>query len=38
MDQECRRMGEYMVEELERYMKGEPLQHLVTKELLETMA
>lgn len=38
MDKECRRMGEYMVEELERYMKGEPLQHLVTEELLETMA
>ena len=30
---ECRRMGRYMVEELKRYLAGEPLQWLVTPEL-----
>ncbi|MCX7787831.1 MAG: hydroxyacid dehydrogenase [Spirochaetes bacterium] len=29
---ECRRMGQYMVEELSRYLKGEPLQWEITKE------
>lgn len=30
---ECRRMGRYMVEELRRYVAGEPLQWVVTPEL-----
>jgi phosphoglycerate dehydrogenase-like enzyme len=30
---ECRRMGRYMVEELKRYLAGEPLQWVVTPEL-----
>jgi phosphoglycerate dehydrogenase-like enzyme len=38
MDRECERMGWYMYEELRRYLKGEPLQHEVTPELLEHMA
>jgi phosphoglycerate dehydrogenase-like enzyme len=31
--QECRRMGQYMVEELERYVHGQPLQWQVTPEM-----
>lgn len=31
--QECRRMGQYMVEELERYVHGRPLQWQVTPEM-----
>ncbi|HEX3356604.1 MAG TPA: hydroxyacid dehydrogenase [Tepidisphaeraceae bacterium] len=29
---ECRRMGRYMVEELRRYLAGEPLQWLITRD------
>jgi phosphoglycerate dehydrogenase-like enzyme len=32
---ECRRMGRFMVEELERYVSGQPLQGLVTSKLAE---
>jgi phosphoglycerate dehydrogenase-like enzyme len=32
---ECRRMGRYMVDELKRYVAGEPLQGLVTRDLAE---
>ena len=32
MDHECRRMGRYMVEELERYLAGEPLRYALTAE------
>jgi len=35
---ECRRMGEYMVDELERHLSGLPLQHEVTPATLATMA
>ena len=35
---ECRRMGEYMVEELRRYVEGRPLKWAVTKEALLRMA
>lgn len=35
---ECRRMGRWMVEELERLGKGLPLHHLVTKEQAANMA
>jgi len=38
MGRECHRMGEYMLEELQRYLKGEPLQWQVTQEGLRTMA
>jgi phosphoglycerate dehydrogenase-like enzyme len=30
---ECRRLGQYMVEELRRYVRGEPLQWAVTREM-----
>lgn len=38
MGRECARMGVYMLEELERYLAGEPLRHAVTPPMLETMA
>lgn len=31
--QECRRMGQYMIEELKRYLAGQPLQWAITPEL-----
>jgi phosphoglycerate dehydrogenase-like enzyme len=36
--EECRRQGRYMVEELERYLTGQPLQWVVTKERAAIMA
>lgn len=38
MHNECRRMGRYMVEELERYVKGEPFKWLITKEKAAVLA
>ena len=38
MDGECRRMGRYMVRELERYLRGEPLEWAITKEIAEKLA
>ncbi len=38
LNQECQRMGEYMVEELERLLSGAPLQHQVSPEILVNMA
>ncbi len=38
INNECHRMGEYMVQELEDALAGRPLQHEVTPELLMTMA
>ena len=35
---ECARMGWMMVDELKRYIAGEPLQHEVTRERFQTMA
>ena len=32
MDAECRRMGRYMVEELERYLLGKPLVWQITRD------
>ena len=32
MGEECRRQGRYMIEELERYLAGQPLSWAVTKE------
>lgn len=32
MGNECRRMGRFMVDELERWLNGEPFKHLVTRE------
>jgi phosphoglycerate dehydrogenase-like enzyme len=32
MDRECERMGRYMVDELERYLAGEPLQWAISRE------
>jgi phosphoglycerate dehydrogenase-like enzyme len=36
--QECRRMARYMIEELGRYLEGQPLRWAVTKEMAEKMA
>jgi phosphoglycerate dehydrogenase-like enzyme len=38
LDQECQRMGHYMLAEFERYLTGQRLLHEVTPELLKTMA
>jgi len=38
MDDECRRMGRYMVEELERYLTDVPLRWQITKEKAATLA
>jgi len=38
MNGECRRMGRYMVEELQRYLSGQPLQWQITKERAAIMA
>ncbi len=35
---ECHRMGKYMLDELKRYMRGEPLKWLVTKDMFDLMA
>ena len=32
------RQGQTMVEEIQRYLAGEPLRHRVTREMLDTMA
>lgn len=37
-NEECKRMGAYMAEEAERYLKSEPLSYQVTLKMLETMA
>ncbi len=38
LDGECRRMGQYMVEELRRYVAGEPLKWAITRERAKIMA
>jgi phosphoglycerate dehydrogenase-like enzyme len=38
LDAECRRMGQYMVEELQRYIAGKPLQWAITRERARIMA
>lgn len=38
MDGECRRMGRYMVEELRRYVNGEPLRWRITRERAAILA
>jgi phosphoglycerate dehydrogenase-like enzyme len=38
MDGECRRMGRYMVEELERYLVGKPLVFEITREMSPCLA
>jgi len=38
MDNECRRMGHYMVEELSRYLAGQPLKWQITRELAAKLA
>ncbi|MBN2390100.1 MAG: hydroxyacid dehydrogenase [Anaerolineae bacterium] len=38
LDMECRRMGQYMVEELQRYIAGEPLKWAITRERAKMMA
>lgn len=38
MDLECRRMGRYMVEELRRFLGGEPLKYGITREMAARLA
>ncbi len=38
MDQECQRMGNYMVEELKRYLAGQPLKWAISREKSLIMA
>jgi len=38
MSGECRRMGRYMVEELDRFLRGEPLKWQITREKVARMA
>ena len=38
MDGECHRMGRYMVDELQRFLAGEPLRYSLTREQAERMA
>ncbi len=38
MYSECRRMGQYMVDECRRYLAGEPLQWAITREKARVMA
>ena len=38
MDRECERMGRYMVDELERYLAGEPLQWAISREEAANLA
>ena len=38
MDRECWRMGRYMVEELARYVRGEPLRYAITREQFARLA
>ena len=38
MDNECRRMGRYAIEDCRRYLAGEPLQWQITREQAATLA
>ncbi|MFO7611155.1 MAG: hydroxyacid dehydrogenase [Clostridia bacterium] len=38
VDDECRRMGKYTVDELERYINGEKLKYRITKDQFQNMA
>lgn len=38
MDHECRRMGRYVVEDLQRFLKGKPLKWQVSRELAARLA
>jgi phosphoglycerate dehydrogenase-like enzyme len=38
MDAECRRMGRYMIEELKRFIAGEPLKWRITRERAKLLA
>jgi phosphoglycerate dehydrogenase-like enzyme len=38
MDHECRRMGRYVVDDLQRFLKGEPLKWQVSQELAARLA
>jgi len=38
MQRECGRMGKWMADELRRFLTGEPLRHMVTREQLARMA
>jgi phosphoglycerate dehydrogenase-like enzyme len=38
LGRECWRMGHYMVEELERYVRGEPLRYAITREQFARLA
>jgi phosphoglycerate dehydrogenase-like enzyme len=38
MDHECYRMGQMMVDELRRYVNGQPLRHALSREQIARMA
>jgi phosphoglycerate dehydrogenase-like enzyme len=38
VDAECRRMGQYAIDECRRWIAGEPLKYQVTRELAERLA
>ena len=38
VEAECRRMGQYMAQELERYLSGQPLKWGITRKQFQTMA
>lgn len=38
IENECVRMADLMIEEFDRFIEGKPLQHEVTRDMLETMA
>jgi phosphoglycerate dehydrogenase-like enzyme len=38
MNNECRRMAQYMIDECQRYINGEPLIYRVTQKMMENMA
>lgn len=38
MNAECRRMGRFIIQELDRFLSGSPLQWRVTEEMARTMA
>ncbi len=38
MENECRRQGQYMIDELERFLAGQPLRHTISREHAAIMA
>jgi len=38
MGQECQRLADFAIDELERFLAGQPLQNPVTREVLDKLA